>query len=64
MVRSGQAIAVLTRTAVPEDLRVPPAESGLPPLPSIGITLTVGTDQPSAVVSAFAEHVRLALPAI
>lgn len=64
VVRSGQAIAVLTRTAVPEDLRVLPPESGLPPLPSVGIALTVATPQPAAVVSAFAEHVRLALPAI
>jgi len=64
VVRSGQAIAVLTRTAVPEDLRVLPPESGLPPLPSVGITLTVDSEQPSAVVSAFAEHVRLVLPTI
>lgn len=64
VVRSGQAIAVLTRTAVPEDLRVLPPESGLPPLPSVGIALTVDSEQPTAVVSAFAEHVRVALPTI
>jgi len=64
VVRSGQAIAVLTRTAVPEDLRVLPPESGLPALPSVGIALTVDSAQPTAVVSAFAEHVRMALPAI
>lgn len=64
VVRSGQAIAVLTRTAVPEDLRVLPPESGLPPLPGVGIGLTVDSDQPSAVVSAFAEHVQLVLPLI
>ena len=64
VVRSGQAIAVLTRTAVPEDLRVLSAESGLPPLPSVEITLTIGSKRPSAVVSAFARHVRLVLPTI
>jgi DNA-binding transcriptional LysR family regulator len=64
VVRSGQAIAVLTRTAVSGDLRVLSAESGLPPLPSVGIGLTVGSKRPSAVVSAFAQHVRQMLPNI
>ena len=64
VVRSGQAIAVLTRTAVPDDLRVLPQESGLPSLPNVGIALTVDSDRPSAVVSAFADHVRLALPTL
>ena len=64
VVRSGQAIAVLTRTAVPDDLQVLPAESGLPPLPGVGIALTVDSKQPSAVVSAFARHVRLVLPTL
>lgn len=64
VVRSGQAIAVTTRTAVPEDLRVLPPESGLPPLPSVGIALTADSEQPHAVVSAFAEHVRRVLPTI
>jgi len=64
VVRSGQAIAVLTRTAVPEDLRVLPPESGLPPLPTFGIALMMDRVRPSAVVSAFADHVRTALPAI
>ncbi len=64
VVRSGQAIAVLTRTAVPDDLRVLSAESGLPPLPSVGIGVMVDSKQPSAVVSAFAQHLRLVLPTI
>jgi DNA-binding transcriptional LysR family regulator len=64
VVRSGQAIAVLTRTAVPEDLRVLPPESGLPSLPSVGIGLTMASEQPSAVVAAFADHVPLVLPSI
>jgi DNA-binding transcriptional LysR family regulator len=64
VVRSGQAIAVLTRTAVPEDLRILSAESGLPSLPSVGIGLTIDSKEPSAVVSAFAQHVRQVLPTI
>ena len=64
VVRSGQAIAVLTRTAVPEDLRILPPESGLPALPSVGIGLTVDSEEPAALVSAFAEHVRSVLPTI
>lgn len=62
--RSGQAIAVLTRTAVPEDLRILPPETGLPPLPQVGIALTVDSPEPAAVVSAFAEYVRMALPTL
>ena len=64
VVRSGQAIAVLTRTAVPDDLRVLPPESGLPRLPSVGIALTLDRAQPKAVVSAFAKHVRSVLPTL
>jgi DNA-binding transcriptional LysR family regulator len=64
VVRSGQAIAVMTRPGVPEDLRVLPPESGLPRLPSVGIVLTVDSAQPSAVVKAFADHVRVVLPTL
>ncbi len=64
VVRSGQAVAVLTRTGVPDDLQILSPESGLPPLPSVEIALTIDSDQPSAVVKAFAEHVRSVLPTI
>ena len=64
VVRSGQAIAVLTRTAVPDDLRILPPETGLPRLPSIGIAVTVASKRPTAVVGAFAEHVRWVLPTL
>ena len=64
VVRSGQAVAVLTRPGVPEDLRVLSPESGLPRLPSVGIAVTVDSSHPSAVVKAFADHVRLVLPTI
>jgi hypothetical protein len=49
---------------VPNDLRVLSGESGLPPLPSVGIGVTVDSRQPSAVVSAFAQHVRQVLPTL
>lgn len=58
VVRSGQAVAVLTRPAVTADLQILSAESGLPPLPSVGIGVTVGSKRPSALVGAFAQHVR------
>src|SRR5262245_20231703 len=64
MVRSGQAIAVLTRTAVPDDLRVLPPESGLPRLPSVGIAVPVASKRPTPVVSAFAHHLRSVLPTL
>lgn len=64
VVRSGQAIAVLTRTAVPDDLQILSSESGLPRLPSVGIGVMVDSKQPAAVVRAFAQHVRQVLPTI
>lgn len=64
VVRSGQAIAVMTRSAVPADLQLLSAESGLPPLPGVGIGVLVDSKEPSALVSAFAQHLRQQLPAI
>lgn len=64
VVRSGQAIAVLTRTAVPDDLRILTADSGLPPLPSLEIAVTLDRAQPAPVVSAFADHIRAVLPTL
>jgi molybdate transport repressor ModE-like protein len=64
VVRSGQAIAVMTRTAVPDDLRVLPPETGLPRLPGVGIAVSVASKRSTAVVSAFAEHVRSVLPTL
>lgn len=64
VVRSGQAIAVLTQTAVPSDLEIVPLDRGLPPLPSVGIAVKLHSDRPAAPVSAFADHVRLVLPTI
>ncbi|MDH0748829.1 LysR substrate-binding domain-containing protein [Pseudomonas sp. GD03842] len=62
VVRSGQAIAVLTQTAVPADLHVLPADSGLPVLPNVAIALKTDQRQPSSLVTALREHIRSALP--
>ena len=64
VVRSGQAIAVLTQTAVPADLEIVPPDRGLPPLPSVSIAIKFDSDRPAPIVNAFAEHVRLVLPTI
>lgn len=63
VVRSGQAITVLTQTGVPPDLQIlPPAASGLPSLPSVGITVQIARPNPSRLVSRFEAHVRSVLP--
>ena len=41
-----------------------PSDRGLPPLPSVGIAITLDSDRPAPLVRAFAEHVRLVLPTI
>lgn len=58
--RSGHAISVLTRTAVPADLHI--VADGLPPLPTIGITLEHAEPRPSLVARALGDHIRSALP--
>lgn len=58
--RSGHAISVLTRKAVPPDLHV--VQDGLPPLPSIGIALEFADQRPSAAATALGEHIRAELP--
>ena len=62
MARSGQAVTVLTRTAVPEDLEVLGTAHGLPPLPAVGLTLAFDREQPTPLTAAFAAHVRQHLP--
>lgn len=54
--RSGQAISVVTRSAVPPDLHV--LERPLPPLPKIGISLAYASPNPSAAVQTFGNFVR------
>ncbi|SFO12547.1 transcriptional regulator, LysR family [Variovorax sp. PDC80] len=63
MARSGQAVTVLTRTAVPEDLQILDASDGFPELPSVGVTLALAREAPTALTAAFAAHVRKFLPA-
>ena len=58
--RSGHAISVLTRTAVPPDLFI--VTAGLPPLPEIGIALEFAEQRPSSVASALGDHIREVLP--
>lgn len=62
VVRSGQAIAVLTQTAVPADLHILPSDSGLPTLPKVAIALKLDNRKPTALVSALEAHIRAALP--
>jgi len=64
VVRSGQALAVLTRTAVPTDLRILGPKYKLPMLPALGITIAFDRARPSALVAAFAAHIRAVLPKI
>ena len=62
--RSGQAVAVLTRSALPTDLRVLGRASGLPPLPRIGLTLHFDERHASPLTRAFAAHLRAVLPVL
>lgn len=62
MARSGQAVTVLTRSAVPDDLQVLSTGHGLPPLPSVGLTLAFDREAPGAPAAAFAAHIRQVLP--
>jgi DNA-binding transcriptional LysR family regulator len=64
LVRSGQAFAVMTQTAVPADLSVLNADAGLPALPAIGVSLKFARARPSLLTAAFAEHIRLMLPVL
>lgn len=60
--RSGHAISVLTRTAVPPDLHV--VTDGLPALPTIGIAVEFADARPSLAAKALGDHVRAVLPGI
>ncbi|WP_322032156.1 LysR family transcriptional regulator [Paraburkholderia sp. J76] len=62
LVRSGQAFAVMTQTAVPANLAILNGDPSLPPLPAVGITLKFGRKRPSLLTAAFADHIRLTLP--
>jgi DNA-binding transcriptional LysR family regulator len=65
MVRSEQAVAVLTRAAVPADLGVFQKSAGLPDLPRIGLTLRMDEKRAlSPLARAFEAHVRAVLPTL
>lgn len=54
--RSGQAVSVVTRSAVPDDLHVLGAP--MPALPDIAISLAYASDRPPAIVRAFGDFVE------
>lgn len=60
--RSGHAVAVLTKTAIPPDLHI--VSSGLPPLPTIGIALEFAEPRPSSAARALGDHIRAMLPGL
>lgn len=64
VVRSGQAIAVLTQVAVPPDLYILPPSSGLPKLPAIGVTVKTARRNSSQLLRSFESHVRAKLPTL
>lgn len=64
VVRSGQAITVLTQIAVPPDLQALPLSSGLPKLPSVGIMVKTGPNKSSRLISSFETHIRAVLPTL
>lgn len=57
--RSGQAVCVVTRSAMPGDLHMLGAP--LPPLPDIGISLAYASPRPASVVRAFGTFVEQSL---
>jgi DNA-binding transcriptional LysR family regulator len=60
--RSGHAISVLTRMAVPPDLHI--VTAGLPALPTIGIALEFADARPSVAARALGDHIRTVLPGL
>ena len=64
IVRSGQAIAVLTRSAVPPDLQILETGDVLPALPTIGLAGEFSLEPATAMAAAFADHLRATLPTL
>ena len=54
--RSGLAISIVTRAAVPGDLAI--VEEGLPPLPEIGVSLAYASTRPSRAVRSFGSFIE------
>jgi DNA-binding transcriptional LysR family regulator len=64
VVRSGQAVAVLTQAAVPPDLRILATSQQLPRLPTVGLSVKFDLQRPSALAVEFAEHLQKILPTL
>ena len=64
VVRSGQAIAVLTQAAVPADLQILATCERLPRLPTVGLTVTFDLPRASALAAEFAEHLHKIVPTL
>lgn len=60
--RSGLAISVMTKEAVPSDLFI--LNAPLPPLPHLGILIAFADSERSPAVEAFANHIRNVLPSL
>lgn len=58
--RSGHAVSVFTRTAVPPDLAI--VADVLPALPTIGIGVEYAEQRPSSAARALGDHIRTVLP--
>lgn len=57
--RSGLAISVVARSAVPKDLHI--VETGLPALPEIGMSIAYASTRPTPMVRAFGEFIAASL---
>jgi DNA-binding transcriptional LysR family regulator len=64
VVRSGQAIAVLTQAAVPGDLQILAPGKLLPCLPAVGLTVKFDLQRPPALAVEFGEHLQRLLPTL
>ena len=64
VVRSGQAIAMLTQAAVPDDLQVLATGPRLPSLPTVGLVVQFDLPHPPALVTEFADHLRTIVPVL
>lgn len=64
VVRSGQAIAVLTQAAVPADLEILATGERLPPLPTVGLTVQFDLSRPPPLAAEFAGHLQRMLPTL
>ncbi|QKD05467.1 LysR family transcriptional regulator [Mesorhizobium loti] len=60
--RSGLAISVMTKEAVPPDLHI--LNAPLPQLPHLGILIAFADSERSPAVEAFAGHIRSVLPSL